>query len=565
MVVFILGAFVLIACQAVTQTLKNYAVDGQPTSSITPSFTYPAETIFPTPPAAISSETPTSIPEKPCKVIFHPDNGLYVGDQVSIEVLAPKNKHLNDNLVQISVLSPVSVTLPTAKISPFGLGERYEANLTWAWDTRGLSPGDYTLNFSVQPYGKVWTETVSLQPAEDLPVNEIGAHWTTEESDCCLVYYITNTASARDIGKLLDLLDEQAEIVSRQMQAEFSMPVTVAFIPRVLGHGGFTASEISVSYLDRNYTGDAIAMILRHEMVHLMDNQLGGNLRPTMLVEGLAVYISGGHFKPEPLLSRAAALLDHELYIPLSQLIDDFYKTQHETGYLEAGALVQFMVEKYGWHDFSSFYRDIHPAPNEGKQSAAIDIALQKHFKLSLDDLEQEFITTLRSQKAPPDSIVEIQRTVAYYDTVRRYQQMLDPSAYFLNAWILNGKEMRQRGIVADYMRHSNDLINLVLETMLQDAGENLHNSDYAKADQLISSVKWALDAVERGEADPFSVSRQVKDVYTVIQIITRMGFETQRVQWNEDRIQVWASQSGMLLQEFAFLPEGSTWVLAAE
>ena len=86
----------------------------------------------------------------------------------------------------------------------------------------------------------------------------------------------------------------------------------VVLIPRLLGHGGFTGREIVLSYLDRNYVGGNLAVIFHHELVHYLDVRSGGDLKPSMLVEGLAVYLSGGHYKPEPLMPRLAALLPPE-------------------------------------------------------------------------------------------------------------------------------------------------------------------------------------------------------------------------------------------------------------
>ncbi len=82
-----------------------------------------------------------------------------------------------------------------------------------------------------------------------------------------------------------------------------------------------------------------------------------------MLEEGLAVYLTGGHFKPEPLGPRAAALLDLGWYISLSNVANDFYNQQHDIAYLEAGSLVKYLVETYGWSAFNQFYRTI-PEPN---------------------------------------------------------------------------------------------------------------------------------------------------------------------------------------------------------
>jgi hypothetical protein len=153
-----------------------------------------------------------------------------------------------------------------------------------------------------------WTETVSLAPQSAAPPPEPGAHWATAESDCCLIYYITGTAGERDLEALLEMADAQAADATQRLGIQLAEPVQVIFLPRVLGHGGFAAQDISISYLDRNYAGSSPQIVLHHEIVHILDHRLGGDLRPSMFVEGLAVYLSGGHFKSEPILPRAAAL-----------------------------------------------------------------------------------------------------------------------------------------------------------------------------------------------------------------------------------------------------------------
>lgn len=479
-----------------------------------------------------------------------------------MEVIAPANEKYLGSRVSVHVEQPISQTLQNADFAYLGLGKRLEANLPWAWDTGGLLPGDYTLNFTLQPHGMVWTETVSLQPAEALPPEEIGAHWTSDESDCCLVYYITQTAAERDIDHLLIMLDEQAAEISDKMQAEFNAPVTVAFIPRVLGHGGFTSQEITISYLDRNYTSDATRMILRHELAHILDGQLGGDLRPTILVEGVAVYISGGHFKPDPLILRSANFLNDGHYIYFEELVDNFYENQHEASYMEAGALVEFMTETWGWDSFSSFYRDIHPAPGDNSQSAALEIALQKHFNLSLDELEHRFLEVLKAQPISADDKQDVRLTVDYYNTIRRYQRMLDPSAYFLNAWILNGEEMRQRGITADYMRHPSKIPNLVLETMLQAAGENLRNANYAETRHLITAINQVLDVLYCGADMPFSESSRAIDYHTIVELLIAMGHQPQKIIIDNNTARTWSTLSGQELHELIFIRQAGGWEL---
>jgi hypothetical protein len=194
-------------------------------------------------------------------------------------------------------------------------------------------------------------------------------------------------------------------------------------------------------------------------------------------------------------LQRAAALLELGWYLPLTPLADDFYNSQHEIGYLEGGA-----GSIYGKHlrleAFERFYRDIRPDPS-GMQSQAIDAALRKHFGLTLAQLEQRFTAELHRQQINPDMYDDIRLSVAYYDTVRRYQQLLDPSAYFLTAWLPDGEKMRDQGIVADYLRRPSTLENIHIESLLVQADRYLRAGDYALAQKLLANINDQLDTIE--------------------------------------------------------------------
>jgi hypothetical protein len=421
-------------------------------------------------------------------VIAHPDGPLYVGDQVSFEIL-PDDMNTDGKSIQIS---EGDQPLGTAGFGPYGVGARTEAVFWWAWDTRELKPGRHTLSFATLPDGPAWTETYSLHPASQVPAPEPEAHWTSTTSACCTLYYITGTEAARDIETLKQTVDAQAADVEQVFDAKFSAPVSISFLPRTLGHGGFATNTIYVSYLEMNYAGGDPANVYHHEMVHLLDGQIGGGFRPTMLIEGLAVHLTGGHFKKEPILPRAAALLDPGWYVPLRTLTDDFYPQQHEVGYLEAAALVRYLIEQYGWSKFDHFYRSMQP-PADGKQSTALDAALKENFNISLDGLEADFILFLHSQTVTPANREDLRLTVRFYDTVRRYQKGLDPSAYFMTAWLPDGKTMRERGIVADYLRHPTGPWNKLIETLLVRADKELRAGDYTRVEKTLEWVERIL------------------------------------------------------------------------
>jgi hypothetical protein len=125
--------------------------------------------------------------------------------------------------------------------------------------------------------------------------------------------------------------------------------------------------------------------------------------------------------------------------------------------------------------------------------------ALRAHFGISLEQLEERFLEALRQEPLTPADVEDVRLTISFYDTVRRYQQALDPSAYFLNAWLPDGAEMRKRGIVADVLRHPNEAENLALETMLAAANARLLRGEYASTQRLLEAANAALDILEAG------------------------------------------------------------------
>ena len=137
---------------------------------------------------------------------------------------------------------------------------------------------------------------------------------------------------------------------------------------------------------------------------------------------------------------------------------------------------------------FSSFYRDIHNHQGE-TQSNSINSALLVHFSITFSQLEQDFLSALQAEPDTSAWVDDVRLTVTYYDTMRRYQQLLDPSAYFRTAWLLDNKTMRERGIVADYLRHPHTPANLALETLFITAHQQMIAQDYTSATQTLDEI----------------------------------------------------------------------------
>ncbi len=426
------------------------------------------------------------------RVIVHPDGGVFVGDQVSFEVLAPSSGQSAGREVQVSFDGR---TIGSAGFQPFGFSERSEAALWWVWNTRDLKPGAYKLTFTVLPSNVHWEETIDLRPSSQVPAPEADAHWASTTTTCCTIYYITGTDAARDISTLSNIADEQSAAVAGQFHTQLKDKITLVFMSRVIGNGGFTLNAVYVSYLDQNYIDNDMNIILHHEFVHVVDGQMGGTFLPPIFEEGLAVYLTGGHFKPEPIAPRAAALLDLGWYIPLEQLANNFYNQQHEIGYLEAAGLVKYLVDTYGWDQFNRFYRSI-PDPRSGNIAEAIGTSLQSSLEISFSELESGYQQYLRSQTVTAQEKEDLQVTVDFFNTMRRYQQAFDPSAYFLTAWLPDGGVMRQKGIVADLVRHPQGIANRYLEGQLIQARTDFFGEDYGGAQRSLKWINVVLDVI---------------------------------------------------------------------
>lgn len=521
-----------------------------------------------------STPEPEPEPETPFEVKIHPDGPLYVGDWVSLEVIDDSGDVLAGRSIDVRGGEAGALLVEGEGFSPFGVGGRTQATLMWAWDTTGLEAGSHQLHLSVQPDGYEWTETITLNSRDEMPSIERDAHWVQAESDCCVVHYISGTAAERDVDELLRIVDEHVAQVGQQLGYELEQPLSFTFFPRVLGHGGFAQEDISVAYLDRNYAGSNPEIVLHHEIVHALDARIGAELRPTIFSEGLAVYLSGGHFKQEPLLARAAALLEAQpgcaqadvwtsdlgqkacaldLYLPFNQLLDDFYFEQHEIGYLQAAALVEFIVETWGWEAFSAFYRDIHlvkDAPRDseledGSHALAIDTALRDHFDISVGELEGMYLEALQAIWLTSEHVLDVRSSVAFYETVRRYQNLLDPSAFFLTAWLPDNTHMRESGIVADYLRHPVDAENLALEVMLVTADDYLTVDEYQPAGEILTGVNAVLEALENDEPQPFTASKLAQDYLQVVLSLQDAGYDPYKVSISENQARAFVKRSG--------------------
>ena len=433
------------------------------------------------------------------RVEFFPVAPYHIGDTLSARV----------TYTGLAEISGVEITLALADQPDQILGNtsfsNYNRQATFYWflDTRETEPGFLDFRFSLPARDISWTQGVHLLPDP----GDRDAAWSVSYSQCCTLHYLTGTDAEADLAEITDTLEERSAIALSQFAAAgvfeespLTDPLSIVLIPVVVGHGGFATDEAVLTYAHDNWTGIDFGILAHHEMVHVIDRLVNTEgPRPAIFVEGLAVYLSGGHYREGDPLQRAAALLALEMYIPVSQIVNDFYAAQHEIGYMQAAALVAYLDNLWGWETLIDFYFNLPEGPSD---EVIISSALEQRFGINLAELEQDFIAYL--QTLEPDPVVEtdVRLTVEAYDILRRYQTLLIPSAHFRTAWWPPVRSMREEGIVGDYGYREKAPMNVIVEGMLIEVHAAFEAEDYDGVESALGRINTILGQIDNKGAN---------------------------------------------------------------
>jgi hypothetical protein len=517
----------------------------------------------------VPTDTPTAIPIDlsltPGGILLLPNPKIYEGDLVTFKVapILPEGVGVNDVRVQILVDNQ-QILKEILNWRSLG-GETYGL-YEWAWDTTGwtgqhsitvvLDPDDRIQIGDENPNNNQAVINVTVNPRSDLSALEADAAWITVSNNCCTLHVVSGTAANRDLPQLLATVDAAFLEASTHLAEPFGQKYDVYFIDRVLGQGGYASGGMVISYLDRNYTGGGIYEVLVHEAVHLIDHTFAPN-RITFLAEGVAVWATGGHYEKEDLGRRVAALIELGAYVPLAELIDNFYPTQHEISYLEAGGLISYLVEIYGWERVRNFYSDT-TVYDGTSLSNSVDINFQLYFEKSLAEIEAEWISYVQSLPRDPQETADLETTIRYYEVMRQYQQQFDSTAYYLTAWLPSPEEVVQRGITADYTRHPETATNIALESLLLSAHEALDAGDYGRANALLDSVIRVLE--NNGTfLDPLAGT-----YLDIVRTTTAMNYQVQQVRVEGTQAIVSVTRPNQVeLIQLDLVLQNNSWILA--
>jgi hypothetical protein len=499
-------------------------------------------------------------------ISLFPVPAIYAGDLASIKVVPHLPNGLAPNDVDVRVLIDgeeiVAGNLNWRNLEGDSYG-LYE----WVWQTDGQQ-GDHTITAILDPQDLIQigdenpdnnmaAATVVVSPRSDLPAAEANAYWFTSETGCCWVHVVNGTAAHRDVSQLLLQVAAAFEEASSRLAEPITERYQVYFIDRVIGQGGYAIDSMVVSYLDRDYVGGGLEEVLVHEAVHLLDKQFAPE-RITFLSEGLAVWAAGGHYQQENVDQRMAALVELGRQVPLEQAIDDFYAMQHEISYLEAASLMSYLIETYGWRAVRAFYGSAS-ADDGATLSQAVDLNLQAYFNRTLEQVESDWMVYLKALPRDRAAVLDLQATLRFFEMMRRYQSVFDPTAHYLAAWLPSPDEALERGATADLSRHPASETNVALEAMLHAASKALQDQDYDGMNALLASVSRVI--ANNGEfLDPLASS-----YLEIVRSGTDAGYQVQQISLSGNRATVLARRphSAALVQLQLVLESDQSWTLA--
>jgi hypothetical protein len=517
----------------------------------------PAPTPTPVPPTAVPTATPTLQPvptaaPSPTPLAeprLSPDDvqlfpwPLFEGDRISLDVSPVLTGLVTDSelaesaaIVTLDGMGPLTTTLRAQ-----GLDGVPQARFYWFAELPDLPPdtsvapdGSVTMTLTVtlllpesvadaDPGNNTVVLQVPVGPRAAMPPPEPAAQWAVTETVGVRLHYLTGSAAERDLTRLLDESLAAYEEITAWL-GESDELVDIYLLDRVIGQGGYASSQwVAISYPDRGYSPVELGTVLRHELTHRLDAAIGCTRAPSLVREGLAVYLAGGHYRPEPLRAKAAGLLGTPHYIPLDLLPVDFYIHQHEVAYLEAAAVIGYIVETQGWEALIDLCQATLEA--EGDDAARWQAGLTALGFESSSVLEERLWEWLREdvEGAAGYDPALLKLELRLMEAMREYQTTYDPVAHFLQGILFSPAEGARLGIVADFVRRPRDPLSIGFELILAMGQEAVDQQDAARLAVLVEDLEVAL---AQGPAASFFV----RDAVEITERALSQGWEPNRL-----------------------------------
>jgi hypothetical protein len=356
-----------------------------------------------------------------------------------------------------------------------------------AFDTAGAVGGHWVkVSARLTPERHInLTQRIVIQPEAGRPRQELATRWAIERTECCNVTYLEESAAARDLDRVVAVIDESA----RQAEEHFGLTlprVDFVLIDRLWGNGGYAGKEVVVSYLDRDYSpgrGSTFQQTVLHELAHAITDQIE-HATPWPLLEGAAVQFTGGHFKPEPIGARARALDERGDLPSIVELFENFSEMQHESRYVAAGALTEYIVATYGFHALV----DVLDSDLDLAGAEWLDVAVDEALDIDLVVLQAGFTNWVATHD-PTSQAKDLALTIDLQEARRAFQVAHDPYPNFFGY-----PSVAETGQDALAMRDPQSPRLVAVEALIGYAQDLIITGDLEAAAHAVAEVKRVVE-----------------------------------------------------------------------
>ena len=498
-----------------TQTTEVKALTITPSIILQPTFTpTPQQTVTPTP-IIIPGLAPDSISVYP--------TDLFPNDYYSIDV-APQIPSEITEMMTLTVSFPDGTSLQQ-NIEPSGLDGKQRARFPWVKQVPDIA-SPITLKFALEiPTGLSTntTQTVSLTtyvnvlPPDLLPPPEPDASWTLTRTAGFEVHYVTGTKAERDLEVIIAEANQAYTDITENL-GDYQGDIDIYILDRVIGQGGYASQEwVAVSYPDRGYSPIGLVTLLKHELTHLLDDEIGCSEAPAVVREGLAVYLAGGHYREESIIVKASTALSFGYMTPLTRLLNDFYIQQHEIAYLEAAAFVAYVEKQYGWNGIKALCEI--SSSTEGADLDKLEAAAQEIAEVDASELFTQYRVWLGQQPVQQLDQELFEHELKLMELMRQYQLTYDPAAHFLEGILFSPEQGERQDIVADFVRGRISDEAIAIELFLT-AGQD------AVVRQDVHFLKTILSILEKILIEGNKDLKVFDEVIQIVNYTRNLGYE---------------------------------------
>lgn len=532
----------LTACASETQAIPTAATEITITPSPSQEAT-PQPTITPAPSPTPVLESPFSLIEVSNQVHAYPGPVHYAGDVLTFEVPVQGYREPPDVDVSLTLDGADTIEVP----GQWGFNKLY---VPLALDTSGLAGAhEVRIQVSGEPSVDALYQFEVL-PADQRPEQEIGADWESIQIPCCTLHYITNTAAARDLETIADHAQQAADDFAQVTSVEVENQLDIYIMDRMWGNGAFAGGgELLMAYTDRYYGpsqgGPGLETVFRHEFTHAMRvDSTDDGFFP--FSEGLAVFVAGGHYKPEPIPQRGAAMLKLGYDAGLDSL-----SSQHEIAYLSGASFWAYLAEEYGWDTSLEFGRNA--AGDRFHVAEERDQIMEDILGVSSDTFEADYLAWLESHE-PGEQLDDLRLTIALQDLRRQYQRDYAPEPFSIFG---KSEETYGRpGYLPILIRESNAPPNVAVELMIANAQKAIVAGDYATAEVLIEAIGGVLDSGE-------FTSPLAYDYASITLILSENGYEGLSLDLRGDQAIAHVTRAAPALEQVTLQRVDGEWQIA--